>query len=343
MNELMPSLVSALHADVDAICLPEGRMVGSPGHRVVRERLARRLREIGCEPWSDRTFELPYAYGGTSFCNLVGVIKGRNPRLAPILVGAHYDSVMAAPCADDNAAAVAIALAVGERVAESQALERDLVVALFDAEEPPYFRLPPMGSIRFWEDQRDGRPVHAALIMDLVGHDVGVDSFGAMASLNQLLAPLVFITGTESHAGLRRVHERGGTVDGLSLVPTLNRYVGDMSDHGVFRENGVPYLFLSCGRWRHYHQDTDTPDRLNYEKMDCIARQVLASAAALDGAELPQTGREQFAETLDLEISGLRVALGSGWEPVLERCGLETVTSRAEMGRLVSSLQRLGI
>ena len=29
--------------------------------------------------------------------------------------------------------------------AESQALERDLVVALFDAEEPPYFRLPPMG------------------------------------------------------------------------------------------------------------------------------------------------------------------------------------------------------
>ena len=23
------------------------------------------------------------------------------------------------------------------------------------------------------------------------------------------------------------------------------RYVGDMSDHGIFRENGVPYFFLS--------------------------------------------------------------------------------------------------
>ena len=345
MNELMPSLVSALRADVDAICLPEGRMVGSPGHRLVRERLARRLREIGCEPWSDRTFELPYAYGGKSFCNLIGVIKGRNPRLAPILVGAHYDSVIAAPCADDNAAAVAIALAVGERVAESQAFERDLVVALFDAEEPPYFRSPAMGSIRFWEDQRDGRPVHTALVMDLVGHDVGIDSSapGPIASLNQSLAPLLFITGTESHAGLRRVHERAGTVDGLSLVPTLNRYVGDMSDHGVFRENGVPYFFLSCGHWPHYHRDTDTPDRLNYEKMDRIARQVLACAAALDGAELPQTGREQFAETLDLEISRLRVALGSGWKPVLERCGLEAVTSRAEMDHLVLSLRRLGI
>ena len=345
MNELMPSLVSALHADVEAICLPEGRMVGSPGHRIVRERLARRLREIGSEPWRGRTFELPYADGGESFCNLIGVIKGRNPRLAPILVGAHYDSVIAAPSADDNAAAVAIALAVGERVAESQALERDLVVALFDAEEPPYFCSPAMGSIRFWEDQRDGRPVHAALIMDLVGHDVGINSVapGPIASLNQLLAPLLFITGTESHTGLRQVHERAGAVDGLSLVPTLNLYVGDMSDHGVFRQNGVPYLFLSCGHWRHYHRDTDTPDRLNYEKMGRIARQVLAFAAALDGAELPQTGREQFAETLDLEISRLRLALGGEWEPVLERCGLEAITSRAEMDRLVLSLRGLGI
>src|SRR5262245_36079503 len=101
MDKLMPSLVSALRADVEPMSLPEGRMVGSPGHRLVRERLAHRLREIGCEPWSDRTIELPYAWGGTSFCNLIGLIKGRNPRLAPILVGAHYDSAIAAPCADD--------------------------------------------------------------------------------------------------------------------------------------------------------------------------------------------------------------------------------------------------
>lgn len=345
MNRIELSLVSALRADVDAMCLPDGRMVGSPGHGIVRERLARRLREIGCEPWSGTSFELPYGNGGTSFCNLIGVIKGRNPRLAPILVGAHYDSAIAAPCADDNAAAVAIALAVGECVAESQALEHDLVVALFDAEEPPYFRSPMMGSIRFWEDQRDGRAVHAAVVMDLVGHDVVIERVarGPIATLNQLLAPLLFVTGTESHPGLRQVHERAGTVDGLSLVPTLNRYVGDMSDHGIFRANGVPYFFLSCGHWPHYHQDTDTPDFLNYEKMDRIARQVLACAAALDGAELPQTGREQFAETLDLEISRLRVALASGWEPMLAHCGLEAVTSRAEMDRLVSSLRTLGI
>jgi Zn-dependent M28 family amino/carboxypeptidase len=49
-----------------------------------------------------------------SFCNLAGVIPGSNPHLAPLLVGAHYDSVIAAPCADDNAAAVAIAFSAAE-------------------------------------------------------------------------------------------------------------------------------------------------------------------------------------------------------------------------------------
>ncbi|MEI6605170.1 MAG: hypothetical protein WCP35_07660, partial [Verrucomicrobiota bacterium] len=43
--------------------------------------------------------------------------------------------------------------------------------------------------------------------------------------------------------------EPAGVAKGLKLVPALNSYVGDMSDHGVFRENNVPYFFLSCGRF----------------------------------------------------------------------------------------------
>jgi Peptidase family M28 len=345
MNELKLSLVSELRADVDAICLADGRMVGSPGHRTVQELLSRRLREIGCEPWQGGAFEIPYAHGSQAFCNLIGVVRGRNPRLAPLLVGAHYDSVIAAPCADDNAAAVAIALAVGRHVAETSLLGRDLVIALFDAEEPPYFCSPAMGSVRFWEDQRDGRPIHAALIMDLVGHDVSINGVGSEApeSLASSLAPMLFVTGTESHPGLRSVLERAGAVEKLPLVPTLNRYVGDMSDHGVFRENGVPYLFLSCGRWPHYHLPSDTPDRLNYDKMERIARQVLAFAAALDATELLQNGTEQFTETLDLEESRMRLAFGAWWEPVLGLCGLRAVTSRTEMDRLVAMLLNFGV
>ena len=135
-----------------------------------------------------------------------------------------------------------------------------------------------MGSVRFFHDQRGDRDIHAAIVMDLVGHDVGVHSsmlgrvpvLGGIMSLPglgdrdiplPLLHPLVFITGTESHPEMREALEIAGTARGLKIVPTLNSYIGDMSDHGVFRRNGVPYFFLSCGHWAHYHQPTDTPDR----------------------------------------------------------------------------------
>jgi hypothetical protein len=109
-----------------------------------------------------------------------------------------------------------------------------------------------------------------------------------------VLHPLLFITGTESHPALQDVLDDAGVADGLKLVPTLNSYVGDMSDHGVFREHGVPYFFLSCGHWAHYHQRTDTPDRLNYRKMERITRQVcslLVPIASGIGPPGPKAGR----------------------------------------------------
>jgi hypothetical protein len=250
-----------------------------------------------------------------------------------------------ASCEGETAAAVAVALAVGQQVADTRPLERDLIVALFDAEEPPYFQSSEMGSNRFWKDQRDGRAIHAAVIMDLVGHDVAFDGLGEALprSAASVMAPLLFVTGVEGHSGLRSVLESAGAVEHLPLVPTLNRYVGDMSDHGVFRENGVPFLFLSCGRWPHYHMPSDTPDRLNYEKMARITRQVLGFAAALDTVELPQVGHEQFSETLDLEISRMRLAFGPSWDPILNGCGLDAVSTRGQMDRLVAALLGLGV
>ena len=54
-----------------------------------------------------------------------------------------------------------------------------------------------------------------------------------------------------------------------------------------------------------------------------ITEQVLAFAAGLDATELPQNGHEQHSETLDLEVSQMRRAFGSLWEPILSRFGLE--------------------
>ena len=171
-NELADNLKS----DVYDLCLPAGRMVGTNGHKVAEEFLKRRLREVGCVPYSDDSFETPYVAQAFTkddkledheFMNLIGVIPGTDSELPPVLVGAHYDSVIDAPCADDNGAAVAICLSIAEGVHAAGGLHRDLVVAIFDAEEPPYFCSPSMGSNRFYADQLDSRGIHFALIYDL--------------------------------------------------------------------------------------------------------------------------------------------------------------------------------
>lgn len=357
----MESIVRKLQDDTESICLTEGRVVGSPGHEEARKILIKRLESIGCIPYSGDSFELPYRRRWTNFCNIIGIVPGRDRHLPPILIGAHYDSVIHAPCADDNAAAVAIALSAGEQVSAQGGLERDLIIALFDAEEPPYFQTESMGSRRFWHDQRGDRQIHAAVVMDLVGHDIsfhsslldGIPLLGLLGLLPRfenrdipmpILHPLLFMMGSESHPELPAAIESAGMTDGLKLVPTLNRYIGDMSDHGIFRENGVPYLFLSCGQWTHYHRPTDTPDRLNYQKMGRITLQVLDLVRQLSKRELVRTNnREETSDTLEFEIVHMRRAFGPLWSPLLKQAGLTDIERRGDMDKLVQTIMFLGI
>jgi hypothetical protein len=181
-------LVKALKRDVRAISLEEGRRVGMPGHAIVEEYLEDRLSEIGCEPYDGDSFRLPYRMKKMDFTNLIGVIPGRNRSKPPLLIGAHYDSVIDAPCADDNAAAVAIALAAGDMVNMDERLDRDL-----------------------------------ALVMDLVGHDICVPGalLGAIPGVgglvwrrgNSLRGPRAGKTAIETHSrfGLRPCAQGHGT------------------------------------------------------------------------------------------------------------------------------------
>jgi hypothetical protein len=336
----MKASTEQLETDVVAIALPEGRMVGTPGHDEARRYLLDRMDAIGLRPFTGDSFELPYQAEGQDFCNLVGTVPGRDPSKAPVLIGAHYDSVIDAPCADDNAAAVAIALGVAEKLIATPAA-RTVVIAIFDAEEPPHYLSPSMGSIRFYEDQRAGQAISGAVIMDLVGHDVPVPIPGA-SLLIPALPKLVFVTGADSHPELARiVEESAGRVKHLPTIATLNEYIGDMSDHHIFRVNGVPYLFLSCGRWEHYHAPTDTPDRLNYDKMARIREYLLHVVRAMCGRELTVA---EPTDTVDLEIKLLKRALGPLGMPVFKKAlDLQKFETREDLDQLADALLSTGL
>ena len=143
------TLAQSLEKDVRAIALKHGRRVGHPGHKIAMKYLEDRLEAMGCKPYRGGSVLLPYTVDDQQFTNIVGIIPGKNSSAPPLLIGAHYDSPIDAPCADDNAAAVAIALAIAEYAADDDGFDRDLIVALFDSEEQPYSHTEAMGSNHF--------------------------------------------------------------------------------------------------------------------------------------------------------------------------------------------------
>ena len=359
----MGSLVEQLELDVEALCPAGGRFIGTPEHDRAREYIVQRLTESGVAPYQG-SFEHPYRCENETMVNIAGVIPAEAPDGRPVLIGAHYDSVIPSPCADDNAAAVAITLAAAEALLKTE-LRRDVIVAVFDAEEPPHFLGESMGSVRFYEDHLAAHGVEAAIIMDLVGHDVlvrdvYVKGLGPLERLAGLLPKqnghdiafprlkdMLFVMGAESHQGLPEILDRTKLPRGLRMIPTLNRYIGDMSDHAVFRSHGVPYLFLSCGRWPYYHTEADTPEKLNYRKMARIATYVVRIVNELSNASLPHSvatrDGEAEAATVDFEIRHFKKACGLLHPVVLKYLGVNRFSTREDINRLVHNLMSFGL
>ncbi len=195
-----------------------------------------------------------------------------------------------------------------------------------DAEEPPYYLTSTMGSTVFVERQAK-RPVHAAIVMDLVGHDVplvgGED--------------LLFVTGMESDAGLERVVLDLPADPRVRVVTALTRYVGDMSDYHAFRLAEVPYLFLTCAHGPHYHRPSDTADTLSYGKMAGIVGQAEHMVRA--AAARPLQGPWEGYDTTPTDLATMRRGLGE----VLSMYGIE-LHDRADIERVVSILMgRMGL
>ncbi|NQV30028.1 MAG: M28 family peptidase [Candidatus Marinimicrobia bacterium] len=298
--------------DVEKLAFPGTRKVGSQGHSLAIEYLVSRMTESGLIPYSGSDFKLPYQVELTDYVNLAGILPGLDTRLSPILLVAHYDTCGDQPGADDNAAAIAIWLSVLESL-KRISRQRDIIFLFPDAEEPPRFLSEHMGSINFYKTQLKG-DLHAGLVLDLVGHDVPLSG----------MEELLFIFGAESHRCMADIVLNADLPQGLKNIATLNRYVGDLSDHHILREEGCPYLFLTCGRWEHYHQDTDIPEHLNYPKMEKIGQYLVTLIMQLDTCSFEVDGYGN--DPVNMELTLLRRAIG----PYLNQEGI-AVESREDI------------
>jgi Zn-dependent M28 family amino/carboxypeptidase len=285
---------------VEALCAPEcaGRATGSAEGRAARAVVRGALMELGLE-----VREQPIQTTGGA--NLYAHIRGDGPAL---LLGAHYDHLGRAGRdvywgADDNAAAVAIVVEVARRLQARPG--RDTWIVAFDGEEPPHFLTPNMGSQRFVEDPPlPLDEIDLMVCLDLCGHALG----------KREVARDLFVLGAETSEGTAALVD-SIAVDGLRVRRAGINLLPPLSDYHAFRERGVPFLFLTGGRWRHYHTPEDTPEKLDYGKMAATADWLEALARAPCG-KLPRPftdGRDDEATLRTLRA--VIEAAAPSWPP----------------------------
>ena len=255
----------ALRCWVEWLAAPAlaGRAAGSPGGTTARTGIEAVLRNLYLEPAGVGGFTQALPRGA----NVLGRVPGRDPtRTGEVVVfGAHFDHLGERGGArylgaDDNASGVAVLLEVTRRlIADPPA--RSVLVAAFDAEEPPAYLSEAMGSAYFVAHPTVPRAQMVAMVaMDLMGGNLWP---GARTPM--------FVMGRETLANAGGPTPGPGAVETramhLRLVEELPGGRQAFSDHGAFFAAQTPVLLFSSGRSPHYHRVTDLPETLDYEKL----------------------------------------------------------------------------
>ncbi len=208
--------------------------------------------------------------------NIEVEVRGGNDEV--IVVGAHYDSVIGSPGANDNGSGVAATLEIA-RLLRGATQGRTLRFVWFVNEEPPFFHGPDMGSRRYVQLVRArGDRVTAMFSLETIGYYSDKRGSQRYPPPFGWFYPntgnfLGFVANFASRAllhdalGAFRRHARFPSegVAAPAFIPGV-----DWSDHASFWDAGYPALMITDTapyRYPHYHSARDTPDKLDYERL----------------------------------------------------------------------------
>lgn len=258
-SDTLRTLVEALCSDACA-----GRRAGSPGGALARGLVIDAMRAAGADP-EERP--APRCHGA----NVVATLPGSVDRW--VLVGAHYDHLGARGSsvfrgADDNAAAVAILIALTRSLAARRADGRGVILVAFDGEEPPFYATGAMGSQQFVADPTVPLDrIDLMVALELLGHSIGPEG------MPDAVRGSVFALGAERSVGTSaRVDALSRTIDGITVRRADAEVIPPLSDHLAFWEAKVPFMLLTGSRSSTYHTVHDTPDRLDWARIDAVSR-----------------------------------------------------------------------
>jgi hypothetical protein len=246
-------------------------------HRDELERAARYIEQELAEA-GYHTERDAYPVGDQNVSNVCAERKGGAASAEVVVIGAHYDSALGTAGADDNASGVAAMLALARRFA-SEKPRRTVRFVAFANEEMPHFQTPTMGSFVNAQRARErGERVTAMLSLETLGHYTDAeDSQRYPAPLGWFFPSrgnfVAFVGNSESRDLVRAsVGAFRGSVsfpsEGAALPATVPGV--SWSDHSSFWQAGYPALMVTdtaLMRYPHYHLPSDTPEKLDYERL----------------------------------------------------------------------------
>lgn len=278
------------------------RLAGEIGERnVFRPRALAAAADYIEAIWRAQGYEVAaqrYEVSGLACANLEVTRRGDTRPEEILLLGAHYDSVVGSPGANDNATGVAALLELARRF---RALTPALTVRFvaFVNEESPFFATARQGSMVYAKEARArGDDIRLMLSLEMLGYYSDAPGSQQYPPLFRFFYPdranfLGFVSNFRSRAVMRRVAGafRAGSDFPLETSATFSFVPGvSWSDHRSFWRHGYRAVMVTDTafyRYPHYHRATDTPDKVCYDELARVTEGLFRalSAVAREGVD----------------------------------------------------------
>lgn len=222
--------------------------------------------------------------------NVLGTIEGSDPNLKDeqVIVCAHYDHNGADGTqifngADDDGSGIVGLIEIAEAYAlaarAGQRPRRSVLFAAWNSEERGLF-----GAWAYTETPgvRLDKTV-AVLNMDMIGRNEEVPEGGGGrfrgldVQTSESNRNAINIIGASRSSDLKSEVEKANRGFGLDLKFRYDNNTSNLmrrSDHWPFLQRGVPGLWFHTGLHPDYHTTSDRPEKINYSKMERVARMV---------------------------------------------------------------------
>jgi Zn-dependent M28 family amino/carboxypeptidase len=225
-----------------------------------------------------KVFFQEYSCNNITYANIEVELLGTKYPDEIIVIGAHYDSVIYSPGANDNASGVAAVLEIA-RLLNQQPLSRTVRLVAFVNEEPPFFQTKDMGSLVYAKRSAANQEnIVAMFTLETIGYfseEQGSQTYPPLVGLfypdkGNFIALVSNLSCRHLLQKSLRIFREQATIPAEAIaLPTFVPGV-DWSDQWSFWQYGYPGIMITDTafyRYPYYHTPEDTPDKIDYENM----------------------------------------------------------------------------